>query len=41
MPAIGTKKKIGGVGLPANEEPPLPLQPGKEALDEPAAFIPA
>ena len=33
-------QEIGGVVLPADEQPPLPLQPGKEALDKPASFVP-
>jgi len=31
----------GGIILPADEEPPLPLQPGKEAFDEPAPLVPS
>ena len=34
-------EEIGGIVLPANKEPPLPLELGKEAFDEPAPFIPA
>ena len=34
-------EEVGGVILPANEKPPLPLEPGKEAFDEPAPFISA
>jgi hypothetical protein len=34
-------EEVGGVILPANEKPPLPLEPRKEAFDEPAPFIPA
>jgi hypothetical protein len=34
-------QEVGGVILPANEKPTLPLEPGKEAFDEPATFIPA
>ena len=37
---LHTPEKIGGVVLPANEETSFPLQPGKEAFDEPAAFVP-
>mgnify|MGYP006915192809 CR=1 FL=1 len=33
-------EKIGGVVLPANEEASFPLEPGKEAFDEPAPFVP-
>jgi hypothetical protein len=32
-------EEIGGIVLPADEEPSFPLQPGKEALDKPAAFV--
>jgi hypothetical protein len=28
-------EEVGDIVLPANEEPPLLLQPGKEAFDEP------
>jgi hypothetical protein len=31
-------KEIVGVVLPANEDPALPLNPGEEALDEPAGM---
>jgi hypothetical protein len=34
-------KEVGGVILPANEEAPLPLEPGKEPFDEPAALVAA
>ena len=34
-------EEAGGVVLPANEEPSLLLQPGKEAFDKPAALISA
>jgi hypothetical protein len=34
-------EKIVGVVLPANEDPTLPLNPGEEALDEPASHVPA
>ena len=34
-------QKVGPVMLPADEQAPLPLQPGKEALDEPAALLAA
>jgi len=33
--------EVCGIVLPANKESPLPLQPGKEAFDEPAALIAA
>lgn len=33
-------KEVRRVILPANEEAPFPLKPGKEAFDEPATFIP-
>jgi hypothetical protein len=33
-------EEVGGVILPADEQPPLPWQPGKEAFDEPAPFVP-
>ena len=32
-------EEIVGVVLPANEDPALPLNPGKEALDGPASHI--
>lgn len=32
-------QEVGGIVLPTNEESPLPLQPSKEAFDEPAPFI--
>jgi hypothetical protein len=32
-------EEIAGVVLPANEDPALPLNPGEEALNEPAAHI--
>ncbi len=32
-------QEVGGVVFPANQQPPLPLQPGKEPFDEPAAVI--
>lgn len=31
---------VGGLILPTNEPPPLPLQPGKGVFDEPAPFAP-
>ena len=34
-------KEIVGVVLPANEDPALPLNPGEEALDEPASHVAA
>jgi hypothetical protein len=34
-------RKLEALVLPADEEPPLPLQPGKEAFDEPAPFVSA
>ena len=34
-------KEIVGVVLPANEDPALPLNPGEETLDEPAAHVAA
>jgi hypothetical protein len=34
-------EEIVGVVLPANEDPALPLNPGEEALDEPAAHVAA
>src|SRR5262245_50452020 len=34
-------EKIVGVVLPANEDPALPLNPGEEALDEPASHVAA
>lgn len=33
--------EVGAVVLPANEEAPFPLEPGKEAFDEPPSFIAA
>ena len=36
---LGKAEKIAGVVLPANEDPALPLNPGEEALNEPAAHI--
>ncbi len=32
---------VRGVVLPANKQPPFPLEPGKEAFDELATFIAA
>ena len=32
-------EEVGGVVLPANQEAPLPLEPGKEPFDEPAALV--
>jgi len=32
-------QKVDGIVFPTNEEPPFPLQPGKEAFDEPAAVV--
>src|SRR5262245_52423633 len=34
-------KEIVGVVFPANEDPALPLNPGEEALDEPASHTAA
>src|SRR5262249_54121406 len=34
-------EEIVGVVLPANEDPALPLNPGEEALDEPASHVAA
>src|SRR5262249_20550798 len=34
-------EEIAGVVLPANEDPALPLNPGEEALDEPASHVAA
>ena len=34
-------EEIVGVVLPANEDPTLPLNPGEEALDEPASHVAA
>ena len=34
-------EEVGGIVLPANEEASFPLEPGKEAFDEPAPFISA
>ena len=34
-------EEIVGVVLPANEDPALPLNPGEEALDEPATHVAA
>src|SRR5262249_52524549 len=34
-------EKIVGVVLPANEDPALPLNPGEEALTEPASHVAA
>jgi hypothetical protein len=34
-------KEIVGVVFPANEDPALPLNPGEEALDEPASHVAA
>src|SRR6266700_3717508 len=34
-------EEIVGVVLPANEDPALPLNPGEEALDEPASRVAA
>src|SRR5579885_1509855 len=33
-------QEVGGVVFPANQQPPLPLEPGKEPFDEPATLIP-
>ena len=33
--------EIAGVVLPADEDPALPLNPGEEALDEPASHVAA
>ena len=38
---LGKAEEIVGVVLPANEDPPLPLHPGEEALDEPASHVTA
>jgi hypothetical protein len=32
-------EEIVGVVFPANEDPALPLNPGEEALDEPASHV--
>ena len=32
-------QEVGGVVLPTNQQPPLPLQPRKEPFNEPAALI--
>ena len=32
--------EVGCVAFPANQQAPLPLEPGKEPLDEPAALVP-
>ena len=37
----GKAEEIGGVVLPANEDPALPLNPGEKALDEPASHVAA
>ena len=34
-------EEIVGVVLPANDDPALPLNPGEEALDEPASHVAA
>jgi hypothetical protein len=34
-------EEIVGVVLPSNEDPALPLNPGEEALDEPASHVAA
>ena len=34
-------KEVSRIVLPANQQPPFPLQPGKEPFDEPAALIAA
>src|SRR6266436_1067288 len=34
-------EEIVGMVLPANEDPALPLNPGEEALDEPASHVAA
>jgi hypothetical protein len=34
-------EEIVGVVLPTNEDPALPLNPGEEALDEPASHVAA
>src|SRR5262245_17712175 len=34
-------EEVVGVVLPANEDPALPLNPGEEALDEPASHVAA
>lgn len=36
---LGKSEDVEGVVLPANEEPRLPLQPGKEMFDKPAALM--
>ena len=33
-------EEVRSVILPTNEEPSFPLEPGKEAFDEPASFVP-
>ena len=32
-------EEVGGIVLPANQEAPFPLEPGKEPFDEPAALV--
>jgi hypothetical protein len=41
MQAVGTRMmpKLAGVVLPADEDSALPLDPGEEALNDPAAHI--
>ena len=34
-------EEVGGVVLPTNQEPPLPLEPRKEPFDEPPPLVPA
>ena len=33
-------QEVGGIVLPADQQASLPLQPGEEPLDEPAALVP-
>src|SRR5262245_11292974 len=33
-------EEVGGVIFPANQQPPLPLEPRKEPFDEPATLMP-
>jgi hypothetical protein len=38
---LHTAEEVGGVGLPANEEPSFPLEQDKEAFQKPPAFVSA
>ena len=38
---LNKAQEVLGVVLPANEDPALPLNPGEEALDKPAAHVAA